>query len=182
LENSVTETTGDNWAAWLNLGVMRHYAGDRDGDCWAWERSLEYEETAWASRNLAMLAMEDGNQNRAVELFDIAYRNQPDLLPLIVEYGRALIAAGQSQKWLTLVADLPEPAYAIGRIRLLEPQAALAVGDFKTVDQFFADQIIIADIREGETALSDLGYDLHIQCISKSENIPVDNTLRTRIQ
>jgi tetratricopeptide (TPR) repeat protein len=182
LENSVTDTTGDNWAAWLNLGVMRHYAGDRDGACRAWERSLEHEETAWAARNLAILAMEDEDKSRAIKLFDIAYRNQPDLLPLIVEYGRALIAAGQPQNWLALAAELPEPAYNIGRVRLLEAQAALAVGDFKTVDQFFDDQIIIADIREGETSLSDLWYGLHIQRISKSENISVDNALRTHVQ
>jgi tetratricopeptide (TPR) repeat protein len=182
LENSVRGMTGGNWAAWLNLGVMRHYAGDKDGARRAWERSLEHKETAWAGHNLAILAMEDGDQDQAVELFDIAYRKQPDLLPLLIEYGRALIAAGQPEKWLTLVAELPEPAYAIGRVRLLEAQAAIAVGDFKTVDQFFADQIIIADIREGETSLSDLWYDLHTQRLSKSENIPVDHALRARVQ
>jgi hypothetical protein len=182
LEEGVTGATGDNWAAWLNLGVMRHYDGDRDGARRAWERSLEHQNTAWAARNLAILAMDDGDQTQAVELFEVAFRNMPDLLPLIVEYGRALISAGQPEKWLALVAELPESVYAIGRIRLIEAQAALAVGNFKTVDQFFADQIIIADIREGETSLSDLWYDLHTKRLSKTENIPIDHALRARVQ
>jgi tetratricopeptide (TPR) repeat protein len=182
MEISVMKASRENWAAWLNLGLMRHYEGDREGARKAWARSLDFEETAWAARNLALLAMEDGDESQALDLFDIAYGKMPDLLPLVVEYGRVLIAVGRPEKWLAIAAELPESLHAVGRIRLLEAQAALAVTDLETVEQFFADQIVVADIREGETSLSDLWLGLHSQRLSRNENIPIDDALRARAQ
>jgi len=101
---------------------------------------------------------------------------------LAVECGRALVEADRSHEWLDLVADLPEPIRSVGRIRLLQAQAALAVGDFETVERTFADRPVVADMREGEVSLSQLWFDYHERRLSAAENVPLDDALRARVQ
>lgn len=182
LEDAVSAGRGTNWLAWLHLGVMRYYAGDRDGAHRAWQMSLEQADTPWATRNLAVLAWEDRRFDEAVELYIAACRMRPSLLPLAVECGRTLIDAGRLRDWLELLAELPPSVRTVGRIRLLEAQAALVVGDFESVERIFAEEPVVDDMREGEKSLSHLWFDFHEQRLSVAENIPIDDALRARVR
>ena len=182
LEEAVSAGRGANWLAWLHLGVMRHYAGDRDGARHAWEQSLAQARTPWAMRNLAVLALEEGRSDEAADLYVAAHRLRPALLPLAVECGRTLIEVGRSDEWLALLAEMPAPLRAVGRIRLLEAQAALAVGDLKRVERVFADRPVVDDLREGEVSLSHLWFEYHEQRLSTTENVLVDDALRARVR
>lgn len=182
LEEAVSAGSGANWLAWLHLGVMRYHAGDRDGARRAWQMSLEQADTPWATRNLAVLAGEDGRFDEAVELYIAACRMRPSLLPLAVECGRTLIDVGRPRDWLELLAELPPSVRTVGRIRLLEAQAALAMGYFESVERIFAEKPVVDDMREGEKSLSHLWFDFHEQRLSVTENIPIDDALRARVR
>ncbi|NOR82725.1 MAG: DUF5107 domain-containing protein [Ardenticatenales bacterium] len=182
LEEALHAGRGTNWLAWLHLGILRHYARDSEGARCAWELSLVQARTPWAMRNLAVLALEDEQFDDAVQLYVAAWRMAPTLMPLAVECGRALIEAGRPGEWLALLDKLPESLRFEGRIRLLEAQAALDAGEYEIVEQFFADQVVIADIREGEVSLSDLWFDLHARRLSVRESIPLDDALRARVR
>ena len=171
-----------NWAAWLHLGVMRYQAGARDAAREAWSRSLDAVRTPWALRNLAVLAQEMGDSDAAVAHYTEALRLRPSLLPLAVECGQQLIAMERPQAWLDLLDVLPEAIRAAGRIRLLEGQAALAVGDLDRVAQLFDGSLVIDDLREGERSLSHLWFAYHVRRISAAEGIPPDDALRERVQ
>ena len=181
-EDAVNAGRGANWLAWLHLGVMRYYAGDRDGARRAWERLLEQAKTPWAMRNLAVLAWGDKRFDDAAKLYVAAWRMRPSLLPLAVECGRILIDAGRPREWLDLLAGLPKSVRTVGRIRPLEAQAALAVGDFEKVERIFAEEPVVVDLREGERSLSHLWFDFHEQRLSATENVPIDNALRARVR
>jgi len=181
LEDSIQSSRTTNWLTWLHLGVMRHYAGDRDGARWAWEQSLKHNVTPWALRNLALQAQEEGRLDDAVALYVDAFRMRPDLRPLAVECGRALIEIGQPKKWIDLLEETPAALRADGRIRLLEAQAALNLDDFGTVERIFAEKPIVNDMREGEVSLSQLWFEFHERRLSKAEGVPVDNALRARV-
>ena len=182
LEEAVSAGRGANWLAWLHLGVMRHHAGDRAGARHAWERSLEQARTPWAMRNLAVLDLEEGRFDDAADLYVAAHRLRPSLLSLAVECGRALIDAGRAREWLEILAELPALVRAAGRIRLLEARAALAAGEFETVERIFAEKPIVDDLREGEVSLSDLWYNFHEQRLSAMENVPVDEGLQALVR
>ena len=81
-----------------------------------------------------------------------------------------------------IVANLSPKIRANGRIRLLEAQAALQVGKFTLVAQFFTDEVVVSDIREGEVSLSDLWFTYHQQRISQKESIPINDHLKARIR
>lgn len=182
LEQSVAEGCADHAAGWLHLGVMRHWAGEREAAREAWERSRAHEETPWVLRNLALLAREDDCPAEAADLLLRAARMRLDLVPLLVECARALLAAGRPTEWLDLLSEVPEPARSRGRIRLLEGQAALATGDLRTVEAIIGEAREVDDLREGEVSLSDLWYGLHEQRLAKEEALPIDEDLKARVR
>jgi len=182
LEDAVNQGRGAHWLSWLHLGIMRYYAGELGGARQAWETSLGESRTPWALRNLAVLAVQEGRLDKAAQLYVAALRLRPSLLPLAAECGQTLIELDRPGEWLHLLAELPGPIRAKGRIRLLEGQAALAVGDFERVERLFAGKLVIADLREGERSLSHLWFDFHERRLSAEENVPLDDALRARVR
>jgi len=180
LEQAVQAPKAD-WCSWYHLGIMRAYANDRTGARLAWEKSLKLAVTPWTLRNLALLVLEDGDMEEAVSFYIKAVRMKPELLPLAVECGHALLQSEQPQKWLDLITELPMGVRSAGRIQLLEAQAALAVGDFERVEQFFADDVTIPDLREGELSLSDFWLEYQTKRLSIQEGIPVNRELKARV-
>jgi tetratricopeptide (TPR) repeat protein len=171
-----------NWFSWLHLGLLRHQAGDRNGAALAWQNSLAHMRTPWALRNLAALAQAEGNLALAAELYLAALELRPDLLPLAVECGSVLIEAGRAAEWLARLTALPVEVRQNGRICLLEARSALATGDFATVERILAARPVVADLREGDTALSDVWFEFHLQRLSAAENRPPDAALRARVR
>lgn len=182
LETAVNHSQSDHWFAWYHLGIMRHYAGEHQSACAAWERSVHITPNAWAFRNMALTAQANEQFEDAANLMAKAIQLAPDLLPLLIEYGRILIQANHAEKWLAHLTTLPHALKNAGRVRLLEAQAALQLGDFARVERFFQDEVVVPDIREGEIALSDLWFAYHLQRIATKEKCPVTPDLEKRIR
>ncbi|MBN1872802.1 MAG: DUF5107 domain-containing protein [Anaerolineae bacterium] len=182
LERAISVEENGNWLAWLYLGVMRYQDGERDGARQAWERSQAQTATPWAARNLALLAWEEQRFDDATVLYTAALRLRPDLPQLAIECGRMLLEMERPREWLNLLAELPEGSRTLGRVRLLEGQAALAVGDFARVASLFSESLTIEDLREGERSLSHLWFAYHEQRLSVAENVPIDEGLRARVR
>ena len=178
LEAAVREGRGDHWLSWLHLGVMRCDAGDIDGAREAWERSLALEPSAWALRNLAVLA---GQAGKAADLWLQAHRRMPGQLQLAVECGQALLAAGRPQEWLALLPELSAEIREFGRVRYLQARALLAVGELDAVEAMLS-SILVPDMREGEVSLSELWFNLHEQRLALREGVPIDDTLKARVR
>ena len=172
----------DNWLSWLHLGVMRYQAGDHAGARAAWQASLAQARTPWALRNLGLLAGEGGDLMGAAEFYLEALRLQPNLLPLAVECGALLIETGRSVDWLARLRELPKAIRQNGRIRLLEARAVLATGNLATVEHILAERPVVADLREGNTALSDIWDEYQLRRVSAAEKLPADATLAARVR
>ena len=182
LERSVEVEDRDNWFAWYHLGVMRYFSGEIEGSHQAWKKSQELEWTPWATRNLAVLARRDGRFDDASELLVLACNKNFSLLPLAIECGNCLIEAGRSGEWLRLLAIFPDSIRSAGRIRLLEAQAALVEGDFDTIHRFFAEKVVMPDLREGEVSLSDLWYAYHQRQTGFLGDASLDASTRAQIE
>ncbi|MEO8394403.1 MAG: DUF5107 domain-containing protein [Chloroflexota bacterium] len=180
LEKAVKSNGG--WEAWLHIGNMRFHAGDRDGAKQAWETSLSKERTAWALRDLAVLARQDGQLAQAAEYYREAQKLQPGLLPLLIETGRVLIDAGATGEFLALLASLPEPMRENGRLHLLEVEAGLATGDLDRVGYLLDQGFEIVDYQEGDEILTELWFKYHAERISRNEGVLVDEALMERVR
>jgi hypothetical protein len=129
-----------------------------------------------------VLAQEEERWDDVVELYADALHLRPVTLPLAIECGRELTDAGHPQAWLDILSGLPDPVRTSGRVRLLEGQAALAVGDLERVERLLADRLVIDDLREGERSLSHLWFAFHERRLSAEQGVPVDDALRERVR
>ena len=182
LAAAVESGASDHWLARLHLGNMAYCTEDWDGAQSAWERSLELAPSAWACRNLAVLARRRKRPNDSAELMLAACKLAPALVPLAAECCDALLHADRPAEVLALVARLPEQFRSNGRIRLLEAWAAMETHDFDRALAFLNGKAVVADMREGEHSLSALWYKTHENRIAAQESIPVDDALRERVR
>ena len=128
-----------------------------------------------------MIAQREGQAEAAAAYYREAQALRPDLLPLLIETGRALIDAGQAGEFVDLLATLPDELREVGRVRLLEIEARLATGDLERVGALLASGFEIADYQEGEEMLTQLWFGYQAERLSRSENIPLDENLRQRV-
>jgi tetratricopeptide (TPR) repeat protein len=182
LETAVQNHPDSGWEVWLHLGTMRLHAGDAASALQAWQTSLERQRTAWALRNLAVLARQQNQFAQAADLYAEAQTLQPNLLPLLIETARALIDASRSADFLTLVDASDEAIRSNGRIHLLELEAGLATGDLDRVGALLTDGFEIVDYREGDEILTELWFRYHAMRVGRAGNLPVDDALMRRVR
>jgi len=178
---STRSAGGNHWLAWLHAGVMAFQEGDLAAAADAWRQSLDREPSAWALRNLALLARHQGRTEEAASLYLKAGRLKPDLLELQVECGRTLVEAGRFTDLDRWLGTLPESVRRSGRIELFAARAALERNDPATAERIL-DQVQLVDIREGEIALTDLWFAIQERRIAAAEGVPIDAALKERVR
>ena len=127
---------------------MAHARGDHARAAALYEASLRQRRTAWALRGLGQLRMATGETDAGIAALTDAASLAPDLAPLALELGEALLSAGRAEEASGFLAALPPATRDLGRFRVLAVRAALASGDRAEFD--------VSDIREGELSMSDL--------------------------
>ncbi|MFI6817036.1 DUF5107 domain-containing protein [Nonomuraea sp. NPDC050328] len=149
-----------DWHARYHLGLVRHADGDPEGARAAWEESLTLARTPWVLRCLAESSRLTGTGHRSDLLLE-AHRRAPTVWQLTVETLRALLADSRAGEALDLVDRLAPGQRALGRIQLLEAEAALAHGELDRVGELLARGMEIANLREGEDSLDALWFAYH---------------------
>ncbi|MBL8094325.1 MAG: DUF5107 domain-containing protein [Anaerolineales bacterium] len=180
LEASLGEPHGNNWSAWLQIGIARLEAFDEAGAEAAWRVSLTQKPTAWAYRNLACLAARHGQTGQALADFDRAWALASPVIrrALAPEYLAALWEAGRHADARKALAALPPEAFEDDRVQIWRGQIALAVGDLDTVEDVLSRDYAV--IREGENALTDLWFELCARRLAAEAGRPVDADLRAQ--
>jgi hypothetical protein len=189
------------WTAPAVVGVARACAGDLAGARAAWQQSLDRTENAYSRRNLAVVALNQGDAATAVRHFERALdvaggRAQPELVEplravgsagshpaLVAEVLRALIAAGDADRALRLIDGLPVDQRCRGRIRMLEATAALRAGDLQRCGAILEDtDLAVADLREGEDSLDQLWWDYRTRLAGARTGRAPDAALRAETE
>jgi Domain of unknown function (DUF5107) len=150
-----------SWARDYHLAVRAHAAGDLSTAHKHYSSSLDRQRSAWALRGLALVATEQADHATARDLLRAAVDIAPAELTLRYEAVRAALDAGDASVALDLVDSAPPNQSALGRLRLLEIQAALACGDNARASRVLASNIEVPDLREGETSLDVLWQRTH---------------------
>jgi len=181
LAAAVDAGRGDHWLAWLHLGVMAFHADDAAAAADAWRKSLARQASAWAYRNLAVLAKHEGRPAEAADLYRQASALRPDLVELQAECGRAMAEAGRFADLDGWLAGLPGAVRRAGRIRFLAARAAMERNDLAAAERML-EAIELADVREGEIALTDLWFAIQEKRVAAAEGVPIDDALKARVR
>lgn len=172
----------DGWLPTLHLGVVLAHAGDRQGATDAWVGSVAAEPTAWAWRNLAVLARVDGDLELAVRRYRTALALRHDLAPLRLELVAVLLAAGDGEQALAVIEAAPAEQRLRGRFRVAETRAALLTGDLDRAGRVLEQGVVLPDVREGENALHELWLDYQVALAAREERRPADAGLVARVR
>jgi len=87
----------------------------------------------------------------------------------------AALEAGDGSAAMALVDRAPQHLQQRGRLKLLAARAALTCGDRARVAEVLAAHLVVPDLREGETSLSDLWLQMH-----PDQPIPAEYDFRMR--
>jgi hypothetical protein len=149
------EATGA--AAALLRGVAQAYAGDDEAAEASWRASTQEQPNAWAWRNLGVLGAErDGRQ--ALDAYARARGLAPELGSLAVEELTLMLELGRADGLLAAVDRLPAGLASGPAVRLLEAQAAVALGDPVRAGAVLEPGLVVPQVREGAQLLEDLWY------------------------
>jgi len=179
LEESVKNARGDNWHAWLQLGVMRYAAGDTDAACDAFEKSAALTPSAWAYRNLAVLRGKN-DTGLALSYMEKAVELSP-ILPIALEYARLLMQDNQYGKLSAFVDGCAADIRGNWRMQIMKSQAAVHTEDYDTALAILNSDLTVCDMREGEVLLSDLWIQVHKRVLMRDEGAEDDGELDRRV-
>ncbi|TDE08016.1 DUF5107 domain-containing protein [Jiangella asiatica] len=164
-----------SWARDYHLGVLAHATGDLALAGAYYRSSLAHRPSAWALRGLGRIAGEQGDRTVAADLLGKAAAMTPAEPTLVVEAMAAALDAEDAAGALRLLDAVPAPVREQGRIALLEARAALACGRRDRAARILDRGIVIPDLREGDTSLSDLWLQVH-----PGEPVPAGYDFRMR--
>lgn len=178
LKQSLASGQNQNWYSWLHLGVMYLERFDEKGAFEAWQHSVKAQPNAWAYRNLAVL-LERQENPVALDFYQRAWQLGQTHLALAQEYLIALSKAGLYKQALAVYEALPASFQQTDRVQLVRGRVALEMADLATVEKIL--QRDYASIREGESELTDLWQALWLKRLSSEAGLPIDDTLRDRV-
>jgi predicted Zn-dependent protease len=141
--------------------VQAHAVNDHAAARCCYEASLEHKDNPWALRGLALLDLADDAVDSAAGRYERAHRYLPQLGPLAQEAIQTLLQAHRPDDALKILDALPSPLRARGRFQMLEAQAAAAAGQLQRARVLLDGGVVVDDLREGETTLSDLWVSLY---------------------
>jgi hypothetical protein len=183
LEASLERAEHRNWFALLHLGVMRMEYFDEEGAQAAWMESLDLRPSSWAWRNLAQLAQRRGEMNQALDCLACAWELQPapGFCPsLAQEYLGALCSARHFKQALAVYDCLPQAVKDNDRIQILRARIALELGDLQMTRKMLEAEYAV--VREGETELTDIWFDICYKQHVLETNQPLDAETRRMVQ
>ncbi len=156
----VLATAGEHW--WLDhaRAVNHQLRGETEAAVATYSRSVDVHPTAPALRGLALLAAEAGRPDEAIGRYARARALDPGSRTLATEELDLLLDVGRAEDALAVIEDLPAPVRKHGRTRLQEARGRAATGDRQTAERLLVD-VVVEDLAEGDTALSDLWQELH---------------------
>ena len=140
-----------------HLGLARFAAGDEAGARRIWQDAARTERHPLLLRGIARTALSAGDTDEAIGLYTEATGIAPPDVDLAIEALTVFCDHDQFDRAAAVLATLPEPARALGRVQLLTCRVALGQGDLVRVRELLVDQVLVVpDLREGEDSLDSL--------------------------
>lgn len=174
MEESLEKDT-DNWYLRLQLGVACFAKGDFSRAQELLISSVELTESCWAYYVLSQLAKVRGEIESTVNYIMKAIKLRPFDISLVKEAAETLLWAEKYDELIDYVKSLPNELAQMGRVRLQLIRAYIKIGDLKSAQELFSSEnpLEIADMREGETSITDLWLDIE-ELKAKKQNQSFD--------
>ena len=161
-----------HWYAYMHLGVMRYAVRDLEGAREAFQQSVACKPNPWSYRNLSMLYRNEfGDKQKAAEYMTLALEYNRDCRGLLLDAGMTYLQADRYEKWIEVYLELDEKWQQDGRLQLNYVSALMRQGKYTEAAAILKPGFSMPDMKEADTDLSSIWFDLYRNIISAETGI-----------
>jgi len=153
---------------------------DADGAKAAWRTSIDLKPSAWAWRNLAVLAHLQSNEAEALACLQRAWDLNRHTLELAQEYLQALCHTRRFDEARSVYDSLPVAMQGNDRIQILHGRIELELNNLEAVEQVMACEYAV--VREGETELTDIWFEMWYRRMAEASQRTLDENEKAEIR
>lgn len=158
LRRALEKPENRHWYAYYQLGVICYASNKPDDAHSAFLSSYHASSNPWALRCLALIQAQT-DPSQAVEMLCKA-ASMVQCLPLYLEALGMLHQTKQYKRIIGFIKNLPRQATGSGRVKTFLISALMRTGQHKEAGKLLNGSIVLTDVREGDTLLSELWFEL----------------------
>ncbi len=181
LNKSIKIGKSHNWTAHFHLGIMNYVDNLKKQAEKSFITSCEIEENHWSYRMLALIAFEENRQQKALDYMEKSWNLSGNIPELAEEYADMLVQAELWDKLEQLLTTIKEQTTSRPRLQVAAAKLAFTKGELEKAEKILT-SIELVNIRENETTLSDLWFE--IQALKKASQLglEVNDQIRDEIK
>lgn len=178
LKKSLETPENCNWYAIMHLGVMEYAVGNTNTALNLFLKSAEKKPNPWCFRNIAMIYRNEYQDiEKSFAYMEKAFSLNKTCRGIVVDTATTYLQAGKYTEWLDAYNQIGDMQND-GRLKLYLVKALMALDRYEEAAKILNYSLNMPDIKEGDTAISDVWFDLYGKIISKETGITEPEKLR----
>lgn len=178
LKKSLETPENRNWYSLMHLGVMEYASGNTDTALSLFLESVEKKANAWCYRNIAMIYRNEYHDiEKAYTYMEKAFELNKTCRGILIDTATTYLQAKHYSEWLEAyrqIADMQKD----GRLKLYKVKALMGLNHYKEATKILNYSFNMPDIKEGDTAISDVWFELYGKILSEETGITEPEKLR----
>jgi hypothetical protein len=181
LLESLTRVGGDNWLSRLHLGVLYYANNEHDKAIEQWKLSVAKKTNVFALRNIGFAFNKKNIKDLAIEYYSKAWEIEKSDYTVAIEFLDLLLDGKKLQRLSEVFIQMPEQIINHPRVLVAQVKYNFMIGNFKLTESLL-ESIILPDLREGDTALTDIWFEIQAKKIAETKGIECDEELLKKLK
>ena len=171
LKKSLETKENRNWYALMHLGVMEYAMGAIGNALELFLESVDKNPNAWCYRNIGMIYRNEYNDiENAYFYMKKAFELNKICRGILVDTATTYLMAEKYQEWLEAYEQIGVMK-SDGRLKLYCAKALMALERYEEASKILNYDLVMPDIKEGDTAISDVWFELYGKILSEETGI-----------
>jgi tetratricopeptide (TPR) repeat protein len=168
LSESMKNSDGDNWLSRLHLGILYYSNDASDAAIEQWLASIRKKENIFAYRNIGFAFNKKNKKDLAIEYYKKAWELNKSDYTIATEFLDLLLEEKKYDIINNVLGRMPELAANHPRVLVAKAKYNFLTGNFKKAESLL-ESIILPDLREGDTALTDMWFEIQARKLAKEK-------------
>lgn len=178
LKKSSETPENRNWYSLMHLGVMEYASGNTDTALSLFSESAEKKANAWCYRNIAMIYRNEYHDiEKAYTYMEKAFGLNKTCRGILIDTATTYLQAKRYGEWLEAYSQIGD-MQKDGRLKLCKVKALMGLNRYKEATEILNYSLNMPDIKEGDTAISDVWFELYGKILSEETGITEPEKLR----
>ena len=176
LEKAIAKDKASHWLGWYYLGIMRYVNADKQGAVEAWQTSIGLTENMWSYWALAQHYSIESNESLTIKMLQKA-ASINKLPELLVEYCKTLTEVGSADELGRVLSYFTDEDKNLPRVQLARAKYLYLLGNYDKSEEIL-NNLVLPDIRENATVITDLWFDIQAAKRSKLNQTDFETELQ----